>query len=235
MKSVIWKIFNGQADEDVHSDFLKFSRGVFENRYLVEGKKQKDKWAIKTSAEFANFLVARCLKGADEVKMSGAIICTFDLRDKVNFEIERVKQFAGVKQHLINSSVQAKDILELMEKYPRAFYALTFSVGGNELKIKAKPPKSAKPGNKSKDDEGPKADFCSLKTPDSEIVKDLFFDFPSFSEIKIRHTIDIKEIEIPVGEKDPVKMRENSKRKGVVKRIVSVDGREEVKEMKFEA
>ena len=60
MSSVLKKIFSEQSDEEVHNEFIKFGKGVFENRYLLEAKKQKDKWAIKTSAEFSNFLVRSC-------------------------------------------------------------------------------------------------------------------------------------------------------------------------------
>jgi hypothetical protein len=255
MKNTINKIFSGEKDDGVHADFIKYSRGVFDNRYLLEGKKQKiknsigifkpqtgnakpsssDKWAIKSSAEFANFFVRRCLeKARGNVKVSGAIICTFSLQGKIEFE--RVKQFAGVKQHLINSEMPAEKILKLMDECPRAFYALSFSTPDCELKIKAKAPKSGKPGTKTKDDEGgPKADFCSLKTSDIELVKDLFFDFPSFTEIKIRHTLEIKEIELPKDAKTPEEMRAKARRKGIVKRFVEVDGKKEVKEAKLDA
>jgi hypothetical protein len=235
MKNTINKIFSGENDESVHADFIKYSRGVFENRYLLEGKKQKDKWAIKSSAEFANYFVRRCLEKINgNVKTTGAIICTFSLQGKIEFE--RVKQFAGVKQHLINSEMPAEKILKLMDECPRAFYALSFSTSDCELKIKAKAPKSAKPGNKTKDEEGgPKADFCSLKTSDFELVKDLFFDFPNFTEIKIKHVLEIKEIELPKDAKTPEEMREKAKRKGTVKRLVDVDGKKEVKEAKLNA
>ena len=73
MKNTIAKIFSGETDEEVHSDFIKFSRGIFQDRYLIEGKKQKEKWSIKTSAEFANFFVRRCLeKSPGEINIKGA-------------------------------------------------------------------------------------------------------------------------------------------------------------------
>lgn len=228
-------IFSGKSDENVHSDFIKFSRGVFENRYLIEGKKQKDKWALKTSAEFANFFVKRCLeKARGEIAVSGAIILTKDIRSEFKFPIENVKSYMGIKQFLINSKIDAGKILEIMKKYPRAFYALSFSSADCELKIKAKPPKSGKPGSKSKGENGePKADFCSLKTSDFEIVKDLVFDFPSFNEIKIKHTIEIRDIELPKNAKTPEETREMAIRKGIIKRFIDVDGKKEVKEIKF--
>lgn len=237
MNNVIHQIFSGRGDENVHSDFIKFSRGVFENRYLIEGKKQKDKWSIKTSAEFANFFVRRCLeKSRGEIEITGAIISTKDIISEFKFLIEDVKNYMGIKQFLINSKFDADKILEIMKKYPRAFYALSFSTDDYELKIKAKPPKSGKPGKRAKDNDGePKANFCSLKTSDPEIIIDLFFDFPNFNEIKIKHTIEIKEIEIPKNAKTPKEMREMAIRKGIIKRFVDVDGKKEVKEVKFAA
>ena len=91
MKNVINKIFSNETDSEVHDDFVKFSRGRFENRYLLEGKKQADKWAVKSSAEFANYFVRRCLeKISGEVQMKGVIVTTNKkLREEFDFEIGR--------------------------------------------------------------------------------------------------------------------------------------------------
>ena len=173
------------------------------------------------------------MENENEIDISGIIVCTPDLRNEIKFNIEKVKQFAGVKQYMINAKINASEILELMNKYPRAFYALSFSTPKNQLKIKAKTPKSGKPGTKG--DNGIKADFCSLKTNDENIIRDLFFDLPDFKEIKIKHTIQIDSIEIPKGIDDPVKIREMAKRKGKVIREIEIDGRIEKKEKEFEA
>ena len=234
MESALKKIFSGKSDSFVHNEFIKFGKGKFENKYLLECKKQKDKWSIKTSAEFANFLVRACLEKANgEIDVQGVIVSTNDLRGEAKFEIERIKQFAGVKQMVVNCRTNALNILELMNKYPRAFYALSFSTPAFVLKIKPKAPKSGKPS--SKEGEGPKCDFCSLKTSDREIIEDLFFDFPNFNEIKIKHTIEINQIILPSGIEDPVKIRELAKKKGRIIREIEVDGRKEIKEKEFEA
>lgn len=233
MKNTIHKIFTGAVDEEVHSEFNKFSRGVFENRYLLEGKKQPEKWAVKASAEFANYFVRRGLEGASgKIKMTGAIISTLDLKKDIDFEIADTKGYMGIKQNLINSEIEPKKIITLMNKYPKVFFALSFSSPGFELKVKAKAPKSGKPGSKGGEEE-PKADFCSLKTTDKAIIEDLFFDGSQFKEIAIKHTLEIKDIEVPKNEKDPVKMRENAKRKGIIKRIVTLDGKRDIKEKPF--
>ena len=36
---VVKKIFDGVSDDEVHSDFLKFGRGEYKNKYLLEGKR----------------------------------------------------------------------------------------------------------------------------------------------------------------------------------------------------
>ena len=104
---------------------------------------------------------------------------------------------------------------------------------GNELKIKAKAPKSAKPA--ATGEKAPSPDFCSLKTTNHEIVKSLFLDVPDFNEISIRHTLKINNIELPKGETDPVKIRENAKRKGAIIRKVKIDDCEIIKEYNFTA
>ena len=235
MKNVINKIFSGELDPEVHDDFVKFSRGKFENRYLLEGKKQADKWAVKSSAEFANYFVRKCLeKISEDIQMKGVIVTTNKkLREEFDFEIAGEKGYMGIKQFLIDGLVNSGKIINLMNKYPKVFFALSFKTGDYELKIKAKAPKSGKPGAKGED--GPKADFCSLKTTDSSIIKDLFFDFPNFKEIKINHTIEVKDIEIPGGNMKPEEIREKSIRRGRVIRKINVDGEKKVEEKGFVA
>ena len=232
MKNIINKIFSEQIDEEVHSEFIKFSRGIFENRYLLEGRKQPEKWSIKSSSEFANYFVRRGLENTPgRIKITGAIISTLDLTKDIVFKIEETKRYMGIKQLIINSEIDAKEIINLMNKYPRVFFALSFSIQGYELRIKAKAPKSGKPGTKSEGE--PKTNFCFLKTTDNSLVEDLFFDSLGFKEIAIKHTLEVKDIEISENEKDPVKMRERAIRKGVLVRKITVDDKTERKEFPF--
>ena len=120
-----------------------------------------------------------------------------------------------------------------MNKFPKAFFALSFSLKNYTLKIKPKAPKSGKPAKKG--DEDVKADFCSLKTSDNSIINDLFFDNKNFKEIQIKHQININEIILPKGISDPIKMRELAKRKGIISRIIKSDGNSTTKEKEFEA
>ncbi len=234
MDSTIKKIFSSTSDDQVHSDFVKFSKGTFNNRYLVDAKRQKNGWTVKTSAEFVNTLVRNCLeKVSGSVALTGVIVATFSIADKAAFPVERVKQFMGIKQSLVNTTTTPENILSLMDAYTRAFFALSFSIGETQLKVRAKAPKSAKPATSG--DKEVSADFCTLKTSDPSLVKDLFFDCGDFKEISLNHTIVIKEIILPKGVSDPVQIREQSKRKGTITRIIKADGKEMKKEVEFEA
>jgi hypothetical protein len=227
---IIKKIFNKEFDEEVHSDFLKFGKGEFQDKYLIEAKKQKDKWVIKTGPEFANHLVRRLLTGfSGNLSVSGVVVSTLEMDIPYS---DGKKQFMGIKQYKVNGDVNAEDILNSMENFPRAFFALSFSVNGNELKIKPKAPKSAKP---STSDKQARAEFCSLKTSNPEIIKEIFFDCPDFKEISIRHTIKIDQMIYPkdFANMKPEDVRAQSKRKGIIVRNILIDGRRDIRESEF--
>lgn len=230
MENTLKKIFTGKVDDLAHLEFIKYGKGNYTNKYLINAKKQSgEKWAIKTGSEFANFLVRRCLEGVSgNVKVKGIIVATFKVADEAKFPVERIKQFMGIKQAVINTETLAKNITDLMDKFPKAFFALSFSTDTCNLKIKAKAPKSAKPAASGQ--KPPVPDFCSLKTIDKDLVKELFFDVPDFKQVEINHTLQINQIVLPKGETDPVKIREMAKRKGIIKREVTVDGKKNTSE-----
>lgn len=233
---IIKKVFDGNFDEEVHFGFLKFGRGDYEDRFLLDGKKQKDKWSIKADSEFANYLVQKCLEEVDgEVEIKGIIVSTLDLEDEIDFEIKKKSNFQGIRKLQIDTSIDKQKILDLMEKYPRVFFALSFNTPESQLKIKPKAPKSGKP--KTKGDEKPKAGFCSIKTTNNQIVKDLFFDYPDFKEISVNHIIKINDIVYPtdMDSLKPAEIREQSKRKGIIIRNVEIDGRQESNKAEFVA
>lgn len=234
MEHILRTIALGKTNDELHGDFVKYSKGAFENKYLIDAKKQKDAWNIKTGPELANTLVRMCLhKVKEDIDVTGVIVATFDVASKAKFPIDNVKQFMGIKQAVVNTKVSPNKILEMMKEFPRAFYALSFSGNDFVLKIKAKAPKSAKPA--SGGDKEPKAEFCSLKTSDGEIAKELFFDIPEFKEVNIKHILRINDIELPKGVSDPAQIREKAIRKGILIRIAKVDGKEIVNEYPFSA
>ena len=234
---IIKKIFDGVFDAEVHVNFLKFGRGEYKDKYLLEGKRQAKKWAVKAGAEYANFLVRRCLeKVGGSVAVKGVIVSTQRLEGGKNrIDFVKVSNFQGVRKHVIDTEVEKEKIFEMMDEHPKAFFALSFKGEGFVLKIKAKAPTSGKPGKEK--DGGPVADFCSLKTEDGEIVDELFFGVGDFQEVKVSHTIEVSDIVYPanVEELRPAEVRELAKRKGVVKRKVVADMIEKNSEAEFVA
>lgn len=233
----IKKIFDEKKDELIHLQFQKFSKGEFTNRALIRAKYSAGKYTINTSAEFANELVRMAAEklGENKTKVTGAIVSTNDLKDKLDYK--EIKQFQGVKRYLIDKEMSGNEIIKLLDEFPKTFFALTFNVGEDtKLKIKAKAPKSGKPGKEK--DGGPKADFCSLKTTDKEIGQSFVFEKPNFKNAEINHTFYIEQIVIPdelKTSKDFAKIREESFRKGKIVRKATIDEEDRTQEFEFQA
>ncbi|MDD5012721.1 MAG: hypothetical protein PHQ66_03720 [Candidatus Nanoarchaeia archaeon] len=232
----IKKVFDRKIDEEVHGQFQKFSRGEFRDRAIIKVKKTGDKYTISTTAEFANEfvrLVAGKL-GDEKAKVKGALISTLDLAGGISFQSR--KQFMGIKQYGIDREMSGTEILEMLEKFPKVFFALTFDSGkGDILKIKAKAPKSAKPKNK---DEAPAPDFCKLITNEKSIAEDFVFEKQNFKLAEIAHDFMIESIVVPdelKNEKDFAVVREKSLRKGRIIRRAVIDGEATRKEVEFAA
>tara|TARA_Y100000310_G_C20521574_1_gene733957 strand:- start:238 stop:939 length:702 start_codon:yes stop_codon:yes gene_type:complete len=230
----IKKIFDGEIDGDVHLQFQKFSKGEFKDRAVIKASQSKGKFTILTTSEFANELVKIVAEKLGDMKtnVSGAIVSTLDMTNEIEFKEK--KQFQGVKRYILDTEMFGKDILELIKKFPKAFFGLSFNVekDGTILKIKPKSPKSGKPG---KSGEKPKADFCRLVTYDEILGKSFVFEDSNFKKAEISHDFIIEKIIFPEGEKDYSKIRENAKRQGKIVRKAEIDGEEKITEKEFTA
>jgi hypothetical protein len=229
----IKKVFENKIDESVHLQFQKFSKGEFQNRALIKAKSGAGKYTIATGAEFSNDLVKIMAGklGENKTQITGAIVSTSDLTGQLDFKDK--KQFQGVKRYIIEKEMSGTEILGILEKFPKSFFALSFEVGEDKLKIKPKSPKSGKPGSKT--GEMPKADFCRLITKDKSLGESFIFEKPNFKEAEIKHTYIITDLIKPQGESDFAKIRELSKRKGKIIREGVIDGESLKKEQEFEA
>ena len=230
----IKRVFNKEVNREVHLQFQKFSRGEFRDRALIIAKKTGNKYTINTSAEFANELVAEMAErlGHNSAKITGAIVSTLNLE----IDYKEKKQFQGVKRFLIEKEMTGEQVIELIENYPKAFFALSFEAEGSILKIKPKAPKSGKPSSKGED--APKVDFCKLITNDKSIAEDFVWEKADFKQAEIKHTFIIEEIIIPEElkkEKDFALVREKALKKGKIIREAKIDGQNIRKEVEFEA
>ena len=211
----IKKIVDGKTDESVHLQFQKFSRGEFRNKAVIQAKFSAGKYTINTSAEFGNELVRDVAEklGDKKTKVTGGIITTSNLEGELKFKTK--KQFQGVKNYAIEDEMTGKEIINLLDKFPKAFFGLSFSTEDTTLKIKAKAPKSGKPSTKG--DAVPKADFCKLVTTDKKLGASFIFEQDPFKKAEFNHTFFIENIVIPEslkGEKDFAIVREKSLRAG---------------------
>ena len=217
----IKKVFGEEVDEEVHLQFQKFSRGEFTNRAVIKAKRVKNNYTISTTAEFANELVRIVAEklGDEKTHVTGAIISTLNLDKELDFKSK--KQFMGIKQYIIDKHMSGHEIVNLVNKLPKVFFALSFSGKGDVLKIKPKVPKSAKPKTK---EEALKPDFCKLTTSDEKIAKDFIWEKSDFKDAEISHDFIIKELIVLKDEKDFAVAREIAKRKGIIIRRATIDG-----------
>jgi len=232
----IKKIFDKKIDESVRMQFQKFSRGEFGNRAVINAKNVNGKYTIFTTAEFANEFVLDVAEklGSKRANITGVIVSTSDLTGKLDFQDK--KQFQGVKQYIIKKEMSGDEIIDLLNNFPKSFFALTFKSDDSEIKIKPKAPKSGKPGKN--DDKIPKPNFCKLTTTDEKIGKSFVFEKPDFKKAEITHIFQIEQIIIPdeiKNEKDFAKIREMSRRGVRVLRNALIDGKEIKSKMEFEA
>jgi hypothetical protein len=232
----IKKIADKKIDGLVHLQFQKFSRGEFRDRACFKAKNSSGKYTISTTAEFGNEFVRILAEklGNNKTKIVGSIIGTNDLKGVLNFK--KISQFQGVKNYSIETEMSGAEIISLLDKFPKNFFGLSFSVGDDVLKIKAKAPKSGKPS--TKEGEGPKTDFCKLVTTDKKLAESFVFEKPDFKTAEIAHDYIIEEIVIPESlknEKDFAVVREKSLRKGKIVRRGNIDGEKIKSELKFEA
>jgi hypothetical protein len=170
--------------------------------------------------------------GGNKARVTGAIVSTNDLKEELDFK--EIKQFQGVKRYIIDKEMSGDEILSLLEKFPKAFFALSFNCDkdSTSLKIKPKAPKSGKPGKKG---EKPKPNFCKITTTDKMLAEDFVFEVSDFKKAEIDHKFIINEIIQPEGETDYARIRELAKRKGEIIREALIDGIEIRKKMDFEA
>jgi hypothetical protein len=239
----IKKVHEKKFDNSVHLQFQKFSKGEFKNRALIKAKVSAGKYTINAGPEFSNELIKEVAEkvGSAKTKVTGAIISTQNLKEAPEFKElladAKIKQFQGVKKYLIEKEMSGKEILNFIEKNPKAFFAFSFSASdGTILKVKPKAPKSGKPA--SKGNESPNPDFCKLVTSDSSLAKSFIFEKESFKQAEVIHDFFIKDIVIPTelkNEKDFAKIREMSRRKGVILRKAKIDEKEVKTELEFEA
>ena len=238
MTNFIKKLFDKKSDNLVHLQFQKFSRGEFRNRAEIAAKNSSGKYSIYATADFANDLVRDMAEklGDGKTEVTGAVISTSDMTGKISYKSK--KQFQGVKNYAIQGEMSGREIMKLLDEFPKTFFALSFKTADSEIKIKPKAPKSAKSSPPKEGEQKKKPDFCKLTTTDKKMASEFVFEKHDFKTAEITHTYFIESIKVPENlknEKDFAKVREESLRVGRIVREATIDGEKRREEVGFEA
>lgn len=219
MESFIKKLFHGNCDEQVHRQFIRFSRGTFAGRAALSLVKN-DKIKLGGSFEFATDFSVFVAENSDAL-FSGMILSK-----------EKIPEFTGKeKTGIWQYDVENIDSGKL--KGLGNVYALLLDAEGDgiSLKIKKKLPKPGKSGELKIDDK-----FCIIEADMRYWLKlKEAFALPECRKCKVNHTYIIEEVIVDKNEKDFAKMRENAKKKGKIIRKMNIDGREIIEERGFVA
>jgi len=216
-------IFQGNIDENVHSQFIRFGRGEYEGRALISCHKTS-KLKLKSSFEYCNNFVY-FISNLGNFNFKGTIIC----KEEVKNLGPGGKKKGGAFFYEVDD-VSSEKIIEIKNKV--SYLLLNCESEKVKLKMKKKLPKPGKPADKVDNK------FCQLEIASDyfQKIKDEFFwDLADFKKIKIKHKFIIKDIVYPKDEKDFEKIRLLSKRKGKIIREIEVDGKNLVREADFEA
>lgn len=227
----IKKIWQNEPDKEVHAQFVRFSKGNFENRAVIsvrKGSSVKLGCTFEFAAAFALFV-----SQLTDARFSGIIIAkeNFDeIFARNNSKPEITKKKGMFVYNIIN--LPSRVISEIGGKAYSML--LDAEASGISMKTKKKLPKPGKSGKEKVDDK-----FCILEL-DLKFFRQLhdefLFDIPSeFKKARIAHAFIISEIILPKGEKDFELIRLNAKRKGKIVRTVEVDGKLMKQEKPFEA
>lgn len=208
------KIVKKEIDDSVHRKFTRFSKGIFENK-AVMNISRNGKIKISGTYDIVNDLVEFLASISSSLKISGILMSRGQIS---GFQGKEKK---GIYNYELNETIDGKKLSEIVKN---SFYALLDCSGnGVELKTKKKLPR---PSSKGIDKVNDKYVVCSLDIKFWPQVKNEFlFDLPDGKKFRMIHRYDIKEIVMPKGEKDFEKIRVMAKRKGRLSRNSEVDGK----------
>lgn len=196
----IKKIFEKNIDEEVHKNFTRFSRGIFENRALMRIKKGKNDFKFYASYDLIKditLLIAHHIQKAD---VAGKVV-------------------KAKKKREISASVSSEELKKICQD--NDFVLLDIAAPDITFKCKKAIPKPGKALD---------AKFASGVLPLSFLSEFVFDNPLNFKEANISHTFDIKDIIIPEAYKNSLELaRIHAKRKGAIKRILDIDGKHEEK------
>ena len=220
----IKKMWKKGADDSVHRQFVRFSKGIFENKAVINiGRNGKIK--VSGTYDCVTDMVAFISNLAPRVKVSGIVLS----RDAINGF--RGSEKKGAFNYNLNEEIDSKKLSEIAKI--SIYSLLDCSAGGIELKTKKTNPR---PSSRSSDKVNDK--FFTMQMDIKfwpQIREEFLFDLPEGKKFRLSHRYEINAIILPKGEKDYEKIRLLARKKGKITRIAEIDGKNVSQEIEFEA
>lgn len=227
------KLWNDSIDDSVHSQFVRFGKGIFERRFVFRVRKG-DKVRLNSTFELANDFV-EFVSEIGGGKVAGKVLSREDIsgimsKNRIKGNSETKKGGLFYENNIDEQEISKEALRELVKNS----YFCLLDVEGKDfsLKIKKTIPKPNPKGANSKVNDK----FCILEIPGSmfsKVREEFLFELPEGKKYEVEHSVAVNEIILPKDESNPEQMRLKAKRKGIIKRKAIVDGKEIVKEREF--
>ncbi len=230
----IKKIANNKVDELCHRQFIRFGKGKYENRALLNVTISAGKIKVHGSFETLNDIIA-FLSSLTELNVSGKIL--FKKNDDVSI-LQRIGLTTANQKTSTVIEVETQGKLEKNKgielQHGCYFMLLDVDSPGILLKCKKKLPKPSAKSTKTTNDK-----FFSLELTNAKAIKaflqEFLFDVDTANKkkINITHNYIINDIILPKTASNAEEMRQKAKRKGVIERVVKADGTTTIKKINF--
>ncbi len=224
MAYFIKKIFQNKTDESVHAQFVRFSKGIFENKAVLN-LSITSKVKFSGTCELANDLVIFASSISKKLKVSGIVMS----RNPISGLTGTTKK--GLCVYNVDEEMDAAKLREIATN---SYASLLDCTGdGIEIAIKKKLPR---PSSKGADKVNDKFCTAGFDLKFWQQAKEFFIlDVPEGKKYRSLCKYEIKEIILPPNEKDYEKIRIMAKRKGILSCATIVDGKEVVLSTEFAA
>lgn len=216
--------FAGEVPDWVHDRFIRYGRGTFAGPKIAVKTKKDVK--ISATIEYSNILAELLAKNsAEPLKVSGSVFAKRDIGQTLKdfLKVSKSKFGKGLYSAEVSGEVSADEFTGLCGMIPDAMLLLDVSGGGQKISCKKK--KLPKPGS------GIEESFCTGTLGESaldEVKNELLFDASGdFNEAEATHEIVIDELVKPSGVTDAARLRVEAKRKGKIKRTLTLDGKKQ--------
>lgn len=229
----IKKIWEGNVDEAVHEQFVRFSRGKFELRAVINFRISKE-IKFTTTFELANDVVLFISGLGVGAVVEGIVLSRKDLSDFLEewrIKGESKKKKAGLYENkILRQELNSQKLKCLADA---AYYSLLdIEAEGINLKTKKKLPRPSKSSKAGKINDK----FCSVTLNSrykEKLCEDFLFGLAVGKKVRVEHTFVVKEIKVPEKFENFEEARRNAKRRVEIIRKAEVDGEQIVSEKEF--